>query len=174
MRLGGVGSWRHEGPATASICVWEGPQVNRLFAGCRIRPVGTALSPNGIAMCEEGMVSLTHVDKILKVDKDKMTVTVEAGARVSQVRQPHSAETDKPEGENGLTCLLHSTACRVLVEYWLVRDVHVVYGRVADALAGVWVQVLEALSKHGLTLQNFSSIQEQQMGGWTQVHIHLL
>jgi predicted transcriptional regulator len=30
------------------------------------------------------------------------------------------------------------------------------------------VQVLEALSKHGLTLQNFSSIQEQQMGGWTQ------
>jgi hypothetical protein len=30
-------------------------------------------------------------------------------------------------------------------------------------------QVLEALSKHGLTLQNFSSVQEQQMGGWTQV-----
>lgn len=30
-------------------------------------------------------------------------------------------------------------------------------------------QVLEALAKHGLTLQNFSSIQEQQMGGWTQV-----
>lgn len=31
------------------------------------------------------------------------------------------------------------------------------------------MQVLEALAKHGLTLQNFSSIQEQQMGGWTQV-----
>lgn len=33
---------------------------------------------------------------------------------------------------------------------------------------GMW-QVLEALAKHGLTLQNFSSVQEQQMGGWTQV-----
>lgn len=31
------------------------------------------------------------------------------------------------------------------------------------------MQVLEALAKHGLTLQNFSSVQEQQMGGWTQV-----
>ena len=29
--------------------------------------------------------------------------------------------------------------------------------------------VLKELKKHGLTLQNFSSIQEQQIGGWTQV-----
>jgi len=29
--------------------------------------------------------------------------------------------------------------------------------------------VLEELKKHGLTLQNFSSIYEQQLGGWTQV-----
>jgi L-galactono-1,4-lactone dehydrogenase len=33
-------------------------------------------------------------------------------------------------------------------------------------------QVLAALSKKGLTLENFSSIQEQQMGGWTQVAAH--
>ena len=32
--------------------------------------------------------------------------------------------------------------------------------------------VLKELKKHKLTLQNFSSIQEQQMGGWTQVAAH--
>eukprot|EP00899_Mesostigma_viride_P000967 jgi/Mesvir1/10871/Mv14212-RA.1 len=84
--------------------------------GAKIRPVGMALSPNGLAMCEDGMLSLTHCDRILKVDPEKMEVTVEAGARVSQV--------------------------------------------------------LRALKPYNLTLQNFSSIQEQQMGGWTQVAAH--
>ena len=32
--------------------------------------------------------------------------------------------------------------------------------------------ILKELKKHGLTLQNFSSIQEQQIGGWTQVAAH--
>jgi L-galactono-1,4-lactone dehydrogenase len=32
--------------------------------------------------------------------------------------------------------------------------------------------LLKELSKHGLTLENFSSIQEQQLGGWTQVAAH--
>eukprot|EP00597_Dinobryon_sp_UTEXLB2267_P011642 CAMPEP_0170132252 /NCGR_PEP_ID=MMETSP0020_2-20130122/23753_1 /TAXON_ID=98059 /ORGANISM="Dinobryon sp., Strain UTEXLB2267" /LENGTH=495 /DNA_ID=CAMNT_0010367523 /DNA_START=279 /DNA_END=1763 /DNA_ORIENTATION=+ len=32
--------------------------------------------------------------------------------------------------------------------------------------------VLKELQKHGLTLQNFSSIQEQQIAGWTQVAAH--
>lgn len=32
--------------------------------------------------------------------------------------------------------------------------------------------ILKELSKHGLTLQNFSSIQEQQIAGWTQVAAH--
>eukprot|EP00602_Paraphysomonas_sp_CaronLab_P012566 CAMPEP_0185040534 /NCGR_PEP_ID=MMETSP1103-20130426/38737_1 /TAXON_ID=36769 /ORGANISM="Paraphysomonas bandaiensis, Strain Caron Lab Isolate" /LENGTH=443 /DNA_ID=CAMNT_0027579889 /DNA_START=210 /DNA_END=1541 /DNA_ORIENTATION=+ len=33
-------------------------------------------------------------------------------------------------------------------------------------------EVLEELSRYGLTLENFSSIQEQQMAGWTQVAAH--
>ena len=33
-------------------------------------------------------------------------------------------------------------------------------------------ELLKALSAHGLTLENFSSIQEQQLGGWTQVAAH--
>lgn len=33
-------------------------------------------------------------------------------------------------------------------------------------------ELLSALSEHGLTLENFSSIQEQQIAGWTQVAAH--
>jgi hypothetical protein len=51
-----------------------------------VRPLGSALSPNGIGFHPGGMVSLTNLDKIIEVDKDAMTVTVQAGARVSQVR----------------------------------------------------------------------------------------
>ena len=50
-----------------------------------VRPLGSALSPNGIAFHPGGMVSLTNLDKVIRVDKDHMTVTVQAGARVSQV-----------------------------------------------------------------------------------------
>jgi L-galactono-1,4-lactone dehydrogenase len=83
----------------------------------KLRPVGTALSPNGIGMADgtQDMISLAAMDHIC-IDEEKMEVTCGAGARVSQV--------------------------------------------------------LAALSKKGLTLENFSSIQEQQMGGWTQVAAH--
>lgn len=50
-----------------------------------IRPVGSALSPNGIAFQQKGMMSLANLDKILHVDEEKKTVTVQAGARVAQV-----------------------------------------------------------------------------------------
>ena len=53
--------------------------------GIHIRPVGSALSPNGLAFDSRGMVSLSNLDKIIDINKENMTVTVEAGARVSQV-----------------------------------------------------------------------------------------
>ena len=66
--------------------------------GQKVRPIGSVLSPNGIAFQSEGMVSLANLDRILRVDKygyvvngpdgsrtTVPTVTVEAGARVSQV-----------------------------------------------------------------------------------------
>merc|ERR1719335_621480 len=62
------------------------------------------------------MISMASMDKILSVDREKMTITVEGGARVSQI--------------------------------------------------------LDELRKHGMTLANFSSITEQQIGGWTQVSAH--
>ena len=51
----------------------------------RLRVVGAALSPNGIGLDSEGMISLALMDRVLAVDTKKMQVTVEAGARVSQV-----------------------------------------------------------------------------------------
>lgn len=84
----------------------------------KIRPVGTALSPNGIGMSsgnEDCMISVANLDHIV-VDKEAMTCTVGAGITVSAV--------------------------------------------------------LKELQKHDLTLENFSSIQEQQIGGWMQVSAH--
>ena len=82
-------------------------------AGDKIRCVGSALSPNGIAFNEEGMVSLALMDRVLNVDTSKDQVTVQAGARVEEV--------------------------------------------------------VEAIRPYGLTLQNYASIREQSIGGFTQV-----
>ena len=55
--------------------------------GKKIRPVGAALSPNGVAFEKEGMVSLALLDKVLHVDEEKKQVTVQPGARVSDVTE---------------------------------------------------------------------------------------
>lgn len=45
--------------------------------------------------------------------------------------------------------------------------------RTVTVQAGARVStVLRALAEHGLTLENFSSVQEQQVAGWTQVAAH--
>ena len=51
----------------------------------KIRPVGSALSPNAISFQSHGMIRLDQMDQILQVDTTHQTVTVQAGARVSQV-----------------------------------------------------------------------------------------
>lgn len=82
----------------------------------KIRPVGSGLSPNGIGLNAEGMINFALMDKVLHVDEKNKRVTVQAGARVSQL--------------------------------------------------------VEELKDHGLTLQNFASIREQQIGGIIQVGAH--
>ena len=47
---------------------------------------GSYLSPNGLAFCEEGQVSLALMDRVLAVDAARRQVTVQAGARVQEVR----------------------------------------------------------------------------------------
>lgn len=86
--------------------------AEKLPAGAKLRCVGSALSPNGIAFSNEAMLSLALLDKVLHVDTASKQVTVQAGARVQEV--------------------------------------------------------VEALRPHGLTLQNYASIREQSIGGFTQ------
>ena len=82
----------------------------------KLRPVGSALSPNGVAFEKRGMLSMGLLDKVLEVDVEKKQVRLQAGARVREV--------------------------------------------------------VEHLRPYGLTLQNYASIREQQMGGFTQVGAH--
>lgn len=83
----------------------------------KLRPIGTALSPNGIALPDEGCDAVSvHNFHNIAVDPQQNIVRVGAGATVAEV--------------------------------------------------------LKELSKYGLTLENFSSIQEQQIAGWTQVAAH--
>jgi len=53
--------------------------------GQKIRPLGTGLSPNGLALSDVGMLSMVQLDGIISVDVQAQTITVEAGARVSQI-----------------------------------------------------------------------------------------
>lgn len=61
-------------------------------AGTPLRPIGSALSPNGLAFQPGGQVSLALLDRILAIDPAARTVTVQAGARVqavTDVLRPH-------------------------------------------------------------------------------------
>ena len=61
-------------------------------AGTPLRPIGSALSPNGLAFEAGGQVSLALLDRVLTVDPTARTVTVQAGARVQAVTdalRPH-------------------------------------------------------------------------------------
>lgn len=53
--------------------------------GQKLRCMGSGLSPNALAFEQQGMVSLSLMDKILSIDKSSGRVTVQAGARVQEV-----------------------------------------------------------------------------------------
>lgn len=52
-----------------------------------VRPLGSSLSPNGIALNEDGMMSMANLDRVLQIDPEKKTVTVQAGITVQRVRK---------------------------------------------------------------------------------------
>lgn len=53
--------------------------------GQAVRPMGSSLSPNGIALNAAGMISMANVDRVLNIDTKHRTITVEAGITVSKV-----------------------------------------------------------------------------------------
>jgi L-galactono-1,4-lactone dehydrogenase len=66
-------------------------EVEKIVKDCQdrgqtVRPLGSSLSPNGIALNEDGMISMANLDKVLEVDTDKKTITVQAGIPVREVR----------------------------------------------------------------------------------------
>jgi L-galactono-1,4-lactone dehydrogenase len=80
---------------------WEPETVEQVEAiikechskGQAVRPLGSSLSPNGIALHSEGMISMAYLDKVLDIDTKNNTVTVEAGITVNNVVQalrPHN------------------------------------------------------------------------------------
>lgn len=60
--------------------------------GQAIRPIGSSLSPNGIALNEAGMIQMANLDQVLDIDTENQTITVQAGItvqRVIEALRPH-------------------------------------------------------------------------------------
>ena len=55
------------------------------MAGTGIRPVGEALSPNGLPFRREGMVSLARMNRVQAIDPELKIVSAQAGALVTDV-----------------------------------------------------------------------------------------
>jgi L-galactono-1,4-lactone dehydrogenase len=67
-------------------------QVERLVAerqqsARKLRPLGSALSPNGAAFEADGMISLALLDRILWIDPKRAQIRVQAGARIAQITE---------------------------------------------------------------------------------------
>jgi len=65
-------------------------EVEKIVKDCQargqtIRPLGSSLSPNGIALNKDGMISMANLDKVLEIDSEKKTIRVEAGIPVREV-----------------------------------------------------------------------------------------
>lgn len=57
----------------------------------RIRIIGNALSPNGLALHDGEVLSLENFDKILRIDEENLTVTVQPGATVRELNDTLAA-----------------------------------------------------------------------------------
>ncbi|MBC7879197.1 MAG: FAD-binding protein [Anaerolineales bacterium] len=55
--------------------------------GEKIRTLGSRHSFNGIADCTQDIISLQHFDRVIALDKERLTVTVEGGIRYGELSQ---------------------------------------------------------------------------------------
>ncbi len=64
-------------------------QVRQIVAGAnKVKAVGTRHSFNTIADCTEDHIFLSRLDSVIDIDRDRRTVTVEAGAKYGQLAEP--------------------------------------------------------------------------------------
>ncbi|GJM88036.1 hypothetical protein PR202_ga04054 [Eleusine coracana subsp. coracana] len=68
-------------PASSSIEALQDAHKERR----KLRPLGSGLSRNGLALTRAGMVNLALMDKVLDVDVKRKSVTVQAGIRVAEL-----------------------------------------------------------------------------------------
>lgn len=85
------------GNYTYGAARWHFPktieQIPELVARCRkIKALGTRHSFNGIADSDHDILSLAHCDRVLALDRERRTVTVEAGIRYGQLARYLDAE----------------------------------------------------------------------------------
>ena len=85
------------GNYTYRAAQWHYPrtvaQVQEVVSRCaKLRALGSRHSFNGIADSTENIVSLNHCDRVLELDKERSTVTVEAGIRYGQLARVLHAE----------------------------------------------------------------------------------
>ena len=85
------------GNYTYTAAEWHFPksvaEVQEVVRSCsKLRAVGSRHSFNGIADSPQNMISLTHCDQILELDRERRTVTVEGGIRYGQLARVLHAE----------------------------------------------------------------------------------
>ncbi|CAI6008176.1 unnamed protein product [Closterium sp. NIES-65] len=221
-------------PSSASPCPLRlslQPDLERIVRaahaeGRRIRPVGSAISPNGIALSAHGMVNLALMGRVVCLDKSTgnrraFRPAAKSAPPSSSLPSPCSLSQDlerivqsAPSPPNGIALSAHSMVNLALMgrvdlerivqaahregrpirpvgsaispngialrAHGMVnlalmdRVVHVdkSTGRVRVQAGARVEQVVEALRPYGLTLQNYASVREQQIGGFIQVGAH--
>ena len=85
------------GNYTYSAARWRFPKTvaeipDMVKQATKIKALGTRHSFNGIADTPEDIVSLAHCDRVVEIDRDRHTVTVEAGIRYGQLARALEAE----------------------------------------------------------------------------------
>lgn len=132
-----------------------------IFAGTKLRAVGSALSPNGLGFADSDkhdMVSLALMDKVLEVDRVSGRARIQVTACMLAPAGACSLHEVAPQNS---THVDHSYCCGCVASVM-----------VAPPQAGARIaDVVEALRPHDLALQNIASIREQAMGGFVQVRL---
>lgn len=114
----------------------------------RLRPIGNALSPNGLGFSDDALINVGQCDKILSVDCLSGQVRVQAGARIEQITE-------------------------ALREHGLVLEVRVCPRGRPPTIARHKHSTQHSPTPPALVLpQNYASIASQQVGGFCQVGAH--